>query len=1120
MKKRFLKIALLSLVSVSMPMSFTSCKDYDDDITNINENADGLQKQISTLEQAINELKGQATAAAENATKAAQAAQEAKQAAAAAQQAGDDAAAEAQKALAEAQEAKQLAALAQEAAANAKAEALAEAKAWATDLLNGKASQEDLNALGNRIAALEEKLNNLTPGQTPEVPDYSDAIAALQTQIDALKGYATSIEALQTADNELKAKIEAEIAAVNSAISSINTTMEGLATTASVNEIKNSLNNVTNLVTNIQATLLTLQTDQLTSLVFKPTFYYQGIEAMWAPTFVFPELGVKAVNADGNFATDAPVVGDSVRMTPDLVAEYHINPSSAILPENIAMYSFTNTIGDKDYSRAENKGVPTPTIYAKEASNGILTVHANLKDGMIKNIVNDNKVTVLALQVKVATGANDTIVTSDYAALKALYTRDLVLADASQASHQPHWPTTMAEAIASTDPIEIAWNDNQGINIAEYVNTHYSVDGKGNDIVWDKNAASGTVEKSGFAYSYQLVGYQLGENKTSESAHAALKGSWIRPQMTKDGKQQPWGAAQSEASIDREPIVRVVLTDTVSNAIAAVGYIKFQIVPDTKESTAKEVASFTFNTPYTVQCSQVPFYDKLTWWQVEEQIIEALGISKTEFETDYKPDFVTPQEAIVEGKNIYELVQYNGTGVDAQPLKSAQYVGKIGMSTYDDQPTETNILAWSISGAQAYDLFYTQKKTTTSAIVRFTKTVVVNASTTHPQTVYHYVYVTINWTPSQLNVTPQGTISDNVKINEMWYEAWSPNHGGFAEVHMNVAVPEDNATDAANCTYVGHMLYPFKDEMKLAISGVDGIYKGYQDADLTKYFQFTTPDVATAKGVSGNVYALGVSNDGLALTATLLDNQGNEVGETLKIAVISTPNTSSYTEWGKNDVTVTYQTNNYAMDILNTYEHNQLKKGETVAGKVLITAFNNCGELPLTNNTYNLRFLRPVNMDVATGAEMVDAKNSGSTIKLADFLSFTDWRSEDPISFFSTHENYFSYYGFTEIVIGKIKPETLEVEGASNGNVNGIVTTNLGGSQLGTTVLSSVTPNMDLIYTPATTLGQNDMGTLTYYNNGENINKAFQIQVPVVAKYKWGWLTGNLVITVNKTLGN
>lgn len=1118
MKKRFLKIALLSLVSVSMPMSFTSCKDYDDDITNINENADGLQKQISTLEQAINELKGQATAAAENATKAAQAAQEAKQAAAAAQQAGDDAAAEAQKALAEAQEAKQLAALAQEAAANAKAEALAEAKAWATDLLNGKASQEDLNALGNRIAALEEKLNNLTPGQTPEVPDYSDAIAALQTQIDALKGYATSIEALQTADNELKAKIEAEIAAVNSAISSINTTMEGLATTASVNEIKNSLNNVTNLVTNIQATLLTLQTDQLTSLVFKPTFYYQGIEAMWAPTFVFPELGVKAVNADGNFATDAPVVGDSVRMTPDLVAEYHINPSSAVLPENIAMYSFTNTIGDKDYSRAENKGVPTPTIYAKEASNGILTVHANLKDGMIKNIVNDNKVTVLALQVKVATGANDTIVTSDYAALKALYTRDLVLADASQASHQPHWPTTMAEAIASTDPIEIAWNDNQGINIAEYVNTHYSVDGKGNDIVWDKNAASGTVEKSGFAYSYQLVGYQLGENKTSESAHAALKGSWIRPQMTKDGKQQPWGANQSEASIDREPIVRVVLTDTVSNAVAAVGYIKFQIVPDTKESTSKEITPFTFADSYTATCPMQAFSNKLTWWEVEEKIIETLGISKTEFETDYKPDFVTPTTAIA--TNVNELVQYNGTGVDAQPLKANQYVGQVGMSTYDDQPTETNILMWNVDAAKAYELFYNQKKTTTSVIVRFTKTVVVNASTTHPQTVYHYVYVTLNWTPAQLNVTPQGTISDNLKINEMWYQAWSPNHGGFAEVHMNVAVPADNATDATNCTYVGHMLYPFKDEMKLAVSGVDAIYKGYEDANLTKCLQFTTPDVATATGVSGNVYALGVSANGLALTATRLDANGDKVGSPSNIAVISTPNTSSYSTWGQDDVTVTYQNNNYALDILNTYSHTELEKGQTVAGKVLITAFNKCdNELPLTNNTYNLRFLRPVNMAVATGAEMVDAKNSGSTIKLADFLSFTDWRSEDPISFFSTHENYFSYYGFTEIVIGTVN-NTPAVVGAKEGKVNDLVTTSLGGGVLGTTILSSVTPNMDLIYTPATTLGLNDMGTLTYYNNGENINKAFQIQVPVVAKYKWGWLTGNLVITVNKTLGN
>lgn len=50
--------------------------------------------------------------------------------------------------------------------------------------------------------------------------------------------------------------------------------------------------------------------------------------------------------------------------------------------------------------------------------------------------------------------------------------------------------------------------------------------------------------KAGFSYSYELVGYIDGSNKTSQSAHAALKGSVLRPQLPKDGKAAEWGATE------------------------------------------------------------------------------------------------------------------------------------------------------------------------------------------------------------------------------------------------------------------------------------------------------------------------------------------------------------------------------------------------------------------------------------------------------------------------------------------------------------------------------------------------------------------------------------------------
>ena len=49
MNKGLLKIALLSLVCASMPLSFTSCKDYDDDINNLNEKYDNLKAELDKV---------------------------------------------------------------------------------------------------------------------------------------------------------------------------------------------------------------------------------------------------------------------------------------------------------------------------------------------------------------------------------------------------------------------------------------------------------------------------------------------------------------------------------------------------------------------------------------------------------------------------------------------------------------------------------------------------------------------------------------------------------------------------------------------------------------------------------------------------------------------------------------------------------------------------------------------------------------------------------------------------------------------------------------------------------------------------------------------------------------
>lgn len=1094
MNKGLLKIALLSMVCASMPAAITSCKDYDDDIDNLDNKDQDLQKQLAALQTEIANLKGIAEQAAANAQ--------------AAVTAGNDA-----KAAAE---------LATQAAAQAKADAL---QAIA-DALKNHPTNEEFNALQQRLNAIDEKLANM--GGTGGVSEttFNEAIQGLQTQLDALNNYKSLLESLGGQQDVLNT--------IQQTITTINANITALQNGS--NDFDQRLSAMADLVAKIQGSLVTINGDELRSLVFNPVFYYHGIEAMWAPTWGYEQLGVNLnVGADIITPNDAPVVGDSVFMTPDLVATYHMNPSKAVMPAEASAYSFTNTIKTVDFVRASN--TPVPTIYSATVNNGDVTVKANLKDGILPYIATNEKVTVLALEVNLG----DTVITSDYAALKPVYSYGFKLANATESAHQTHWPTTMADAIAKETPdFTVAWNS-PGVNIAEWVDTHYATDesrAAGNDIRWDVNATKNTVREQGFTYEYTLIGYKLGQNQTSESAHGALKvegnNCIFRPQMTKEGLQQAFGSEQGMASIDRLPIVRVALKDTVSGKYAAVGYIKIQIVPDTKEDTYTVIDPFVDNTAYTSTCPLQTYNKALTWWQVEEQIIEKLGISKQEFEEQYKPDYVDPQEVLKFDGTAYDntafnqtyvLKQFNKAGEGATELPRNQWVGRIGKTEYDEASSETNILRWVITGEDAYNLFAVAKKTTTSVTVRFVKTYTVSMGSNHTQTVHHYVYVTLTWTPDPLSVDPKGELNNNLKIAEMWYKAWTDQHGGFDETHLNVAVPNNESTNPAECTYVSHLLYPWINEMKLAVTGVDSKYVGYDNANLTKYFNFDpTLDPSTAVGVSGAQYVL--TAEGRTLYAALVGSPAVKQA----VAVISENNTTSYTTWGTDDPTVTYQETAYAKDLLNAFSHKELAKGQTLTGKIVITAFNKCGkELPLTGNTYNVRFLRPINMNVADGATMVDAHNDGSTIDLADFLSFTDWRSDDPMSFFSTHRNYYKYYGLQSIVVGEIsKTNPANLTGhaqagapVTSGSLKQVVTTTLAGGTLGTTKLSDVAPNMELIYTPATgALDNYNLGKLTYYNNGENTNKEFLLNVPLVLVYKWGYLTGNLVITVNKTIGN
>ncbi len=120
------------------------------------------------------------------------------------------------------------------------------------------------------------------------------------------------------------------------------------------------------------------------------------------------------------------------------------------------------------------------------------------------------------------------------------------------------------------------------------------------------------------------VGYFAGQNETSESAHANWKGAILRPQITKGGKQQAFGAEQSKATIGRMPLIRVILKDTVQNQNVALVILKLKLQQLRKRMKLLLLIRSTLLKDITVNCSEDNLIKKLTWDQVEEQILAKL----------------------------------------------------------------------------------------------------------------------------------------------------------------------------------------------------------------------------------------------------------------------------------------------------------------------------------------------------------------------------------------------------------------------------------------------------------------------------------------------------------------
>ena len=1149
MKKKILSALLLVAFAFAATSTVTSCKDYDDEIndlkTLVNDRATiaALEQAKTDLTNQINTLKGQLetqqgkitaleteianlkTEAAKHATKAEL-------------QAEVDRAKGAEAALLARIETA-------EGAINTINATLADLQANKLDKTEFTEKVAEIYAkmeavqtdLGAKIAALDSKIQEEATQRAAAIEDLNQQITALKTYVDAQDGVLDG--KIDGVKSELDGKIADLIGQLETLRQAVSNNSAAIAThTTDIAKLKQDMQAASDKIDQLFKEINVLNVlikNTLRSLVFKPDFYYYGIEAtnllalnykaftLDATDYATKEskgyeheanVDYKATGLDRNEDHERYAYEEKYRVL-TFVANYHLNPSNADLTD-AKVNVLSNDVPFVVDTRAAECGLGVKSFDWKSEP-GMLKVFLDVKDPeAIKTVTGDEMVTNFATSVTLNKAGVDTTITSDYATLTKKVIKDVVLAHtpktidanftgvmnkhcgacALEGKDGSHLFATVHEAagpesndnhFAAQD--KCAWNST--LDLTKLVETHYTTTD-------DKHALMSADEllANGLSYKFELTGVYYGKNGTSESAHAAIKDNIFRPQMVEEGtgKQQAYGAPQGRQTIGRTPVVRVSLVDAAGDVLDY-GYIRIEIT----DTTPDPVVVNMLHVDYTADNWSVVYNDcdgvtangtgyKNTWYQTEYDIynLPELNMSREQFEKNYKVDEVDNVIKQYIGKTDSKG---NTTFIEA---KADEYRGTIyhyAEGQAEETGTRTNVVEWVITDQEAIQYFVTNKETNVDRAMRF-----ISDDDAYPD-VYVW-FKTGNITVTKEDITAHGTVKwDNDKIAQYWYKT-NTAEAGKAEIHSNVITPEDSKNpdtdgnflnNTFSDVFVGNQI--LKSWIEVADDNTKS--KAFASDKLNIDLVFSVENNGKEyKGIDGKTYKMSISDDGQKL-------YGN--GELVAKLAYFPENSTNL-----KDKRIEYQHGAAAHALLNYKAHNELADDVINAIISLKATSAKCGELPLENNTFDVRFLRPINL-FSKNKVIEDASVEGlQEIKLWDLVSFTDWR--DAWKGEVPGGSYAKYYGIKAIkVVG--------VEDGARISSNLDVKTDLNGTAgVCDKSLREVSDQLDFVFDATNS-------KLVYRNLSSTVQE-FTLEIPVAVEYYWGEVPATIKVTVQRTHHN
>ena len=116
--------------------------------------------------------------------------------------------------------------------------------------------------------------------------------------------------------------------------------------------------------------------------------------------------------------------------------------------------------------------------------------------------------------------------------------------------------------------------------------------------------------------------------------------------------------------------------------------------------------------------------------------------------------------------------------------------------------------------------------------------------------------------------------------------------------------------------------------------------------------------------------------------------------------------------------------NEFARDLLNNADHNDVAAGRTFTTHMLLADDGSLSCLPIALSgatEFDIRYLRPLSANTLQPALVVDAKDGGTYIDVAQLAEYIDWRD---VRFQYTNINYLNYYGVKRLKVNFEKAKT------------------------------------------------------------------------------------------------